>query len=59
MNTLAVPWKDPCEAKVEQAGHGPSLLGPRMPAIIAKRNEALFVAVPGEVIACEEVPVAE
>ncbi len=58
MNGAAVAGQDPLEAVVEEALHGPDLLGPGVPAGAPKRVEMAPALAPGQVIAGEEVRLA-
>ena len=57
MDALTVAGKYPLELIVQQAGERLLLLGPGVPAIVAKGGELAAVAVPGEMIAREEIAV--
>src|SRR5256885_2265978 len=57
MHALTVAWQNPLEAIVQQSSQRFLLLGPRVPAIIAKGDQSPFVAVPSQMIAREEVAI--
>src|SRR5437763_11174818 len=57
MDALTVAGQYPLELIVQQAGERLLLLGPGVPAVVAKGGELAAVAVPGEMVAGAEIAV--
>src|SRR5688572_29507418 len=59
MHSLTVAGQDPFKPMVEELCHRCPLLGPRVPAVIAKRGQALLVAVPSQMVSGKEILIVE
>src|SRR5262249_39657115 len=58
MHTLTMAGQDPLEGKSLELANRPNLIRPGVPAIVARGIKPLLLAVPVEMIACEEKAIA-
>src|SRR5579863_2820889 len=57
VNPGSMSRQDPLEGPVSEAFHGVALLGPGVPAVVARRVEPVLLGIPPEMVAREQVAI--